>query len=63
MEVTYFLNGPMFNLFFGHIVLNREKVISYEKSSRNLTFELQIVWKKNQRCNAIGRSIEMLKNS
>ena len=44
MQVTYFLNGPIFNLWFNyHIILYWEK--SYEKFSHNLTLEVQIVWK------------------
>ena len=46
IEVTYFLNGPMFNLLFCcNIVLYLEKVASYEKFSKILTLEVQIVWK------------------
>ena len=46
MQVTYFLNGPMFNLlFYCHIILYWEKVTSFEKFSQNLTVEVQIVWK------------------
>ena len=59
MQVTYFLNGPMFNLLFDcHTILYREKVISYEKFSYNATLEVQIVCKIS-----IDGSIEMLKNS
>ena len=43
MQVTYFLNGPMFNLlFYYHIILYLEKAISHEEFSYNLTFEVQI---------------------
>ena len=46
MQLTYFLNGPMFNLlFYCYIILFREKVNSYEKLDRNLTLEVHIVWK------------------
>ena len=49
-QVTYFLNGPIFNLlFFCHIVLYWEKVTSYEKFSHNLTLEVQILWKISDR--------------
>ena len=44
-QVTYFLNGSIFNLFFCHIVLHWEKVTSYEKFSHNITPEVQIAWK------------------
>ena len=45
MQVTYFLNDFIFNLFFFcHIVLYWEKMNSYEKFSRNITLEVQIVW-------------------
>ena len=46
MQVTYFFNGPMFNLLFCcNIFLYLEKVTSYEKFSKTLTREVQIVWK------------------
>ena len=46
MQVTYFLNGPIFNLLFCcHIILYWKKLTSYESFSHNLTFEVQIVWK------------------
>ena len=46
MQLTYFLNGPMFNLlFYCHIILYWEKVTSFEKFNQNLTLEVQIVWK------------------
>ena len=46
MQVTYFLNEPTGNLlFYCHIILYREKVTSKEKFSRNVTIEVQIVWK------------------
>ena len=32
-------------LFYCHIILQREKVTSYEKFNHNLTSEVQIVWK------------------
>ena len=45
MQMTYFWNGPMFNLlFYCHIVLYWENVTSYEKFSNRLTAEVQIVW-------------------
>ena len=45
IQVTYFLNGPMSNLFFDFdIVLYQEKV-TYEKFSHNLILEIQIVWR------------------
>ena len=46
MQVTYFFNGPMFNLLFCcNIFLYLEKVTSYEKCRKNLTLEVQIVGK------------------
>ena len=46
IQVKYFLNGPMFNLLFCcNIILYLEKVASYEKFSKILTLEVQIVWK------------------
>ena len=51
MQVTYFLNSPMFNLlFYCHVILYWEKVTSYEKFSHNLILEGQILlclWKKS----------------
>ena len=45
MQVTYFLNGPLFNLlFYCHIILYWEKVTFYEKFSHILTLEVQVVW-------------------
>ena len=44
MQVTYFLNGPMFKFsFYCHIILYWEKVTSYENFSHSLTLEVQIV--------------------
>ena len=63
MQVTYFLDGPMFNLLFCcSIILYLEKMTSYEKFSKNLTLEVQISG-KCQCFNALYGSIEMLKNS
>ena len=46
MQVIYFLNGPMFSLLFCcNIILHLKKVTSCEKFSKNLTPEVQIVWK------------------
>ena len=46
MQVTYFLNDPMFNLLLCcNIILCLEKVTSYEKFSKNLAPEAQIVGK------------------
>ena len=46
MQVACFLNDPMLNLLFCcNIILYLEKVNSYEKFSKNLTPEVQIVWK------------------
>ena len=57
MQVTYFLNGPMFNLLFCcHIVLYREKVTSFEKFNHKLK-----LYGKFHRFNAIDGSIKMLK--
>ena len=56
MQVTYVLNGSLFNLlFYYHIILYWETVTSYEKFSHNLTLNIQIFWKI--------WNIEMLKNS
>ena len=44
MQVTYFLNDPMFNFLF-YFILYWEKVTSYKKLSHNLNLEVQIVWK------------------
>ena len=44
MQVTYFLNGPMFNLlFYRQIILYWKKVTSYEKFSHKRRLEVQIV--------------------
>ena len=46
MQVIYVLNGPMFNLLFCcNIILHLEKVTSYEKFSKNVILEVQIVCK------------------
>ena len=46
MQVTCVLKGPMFNLlFYCRIISYWEKVTFSEKFSRNLTLEVQIVWK------------------
>ena len=46
MQVTYFLNGPMFDMLFCcNIILYLEKVTSYEKFSKNFTLEIQIALK------------------
>ena len=57
MQVTYFLNGPMFNLLFCcHIVLHWEEVTFYEKFNHKSKLS-----GKFQRFNAIDGRIEMLK--
>ena len=57
MQVTYFLNGSMFNLLFCcHFVLYWEKVASYEKFNHKSK-----LYGKFQRFNAINGSVEMLK--
>ena len=44
MQVTYFLDGPMFNLlFYWHIILYWENVTSYEQFRHDLNLEVQIV--------------------
>ena len=44
MQMTYFLNGPIFNLlFYCYIILHREKVTLCEKFNHNLTIDFQIV--------------------
>ena len=46
MPVTYFLDGPMFDMLFScNIILYLEKVTFYEKFSKNFTLETQIVLK------------------
>ena len=58
MQMTFFLNGPVFNLlFYCQIILYWEKVTSDEKF--NLNSKLH---GKFQRFNAIDGSIKMLKN-
>ena len=62
MEVTYFLNDPMFKLlFYCHIILYREKLTSYEKFSLNLPLKSKLSG-KFQCFKAINGSIERLKN-
>ena len=57
MQVTYFLNGPLFTLLFCcHFVLYWEKVTSYEKFNHKSK-----LYGKFQRFNAIDGSIELLK--
>ena len=60
MQVTYFLNGPKFNLlFYCNIILYWENVTYYEQFSHNLTLEVQILlrlWNKSfltERCRNI----------
>ena len=56
MQVTYFLNDPMFDLLLCfNIILYLEKVTSYQKFSKNLTPEVQVVLKISE------NYIEMLK--
>ena len=46
MQVKYLLNDLMLNfLFYCNIILYLEKVTSFEKFSKNLTLEVQILWK------------------
>ena len=57
MQVTYFLNGPMFTLLFCcHFVLYWEKVISHEKLNHKSK-----LYGNFQRFNAIDGNIEFLK--
>ena len=57
MQVTYFLNDPMFTLLFCcHFVLYCEKVTSYERFNHKSK-----LYGKFQRFNAIDGSIEQLK--
>ena len=59
VNVTYFLNGPVFNLlFYCHIVLYWEKVTSHDKFNNKSK-----LYEKYQRFNAIDGSVDMLKNS
>ena len=63
MQVTYFLNGPMFNLYFIAILFYIERKWLF---MRNLATVLPLKSKlsgKFQRFNAIDGSIKMLKNS
>ena len=54
MQVTYFLNDPMFTLLFCcHFVLYCEKVTSYERFNHKSK-----LYGKFQRFNAIDGSIE-----
>ena len=56
MQVTYFLNDSMFDLLLCfNIILYLEKVTSYQKFSKNLTPEVQVVLKISE------NYIEMLK--
>ena len=58
MQVTCFLNGPMFNLlFYWNITLHWGKVNAYQKFKHNSK-----LYGKCQRFNAIDGSIKMLKN-
>ena len=64
MQLIYVFNGPMFNLFiFCHIILNRDKVTSYEKNSAAILPFKSKLSGKFQRFSATDGSIEMLKNS
>ena len=45
MQVTYFLNAPMFNLlFYCYIILCWQNVTSYMKFNSHLTLDVQIIW-------------------
>ena len=56
MQVTFFLNCPMFNLlFYCNIILYWQKVTFYDKFSHNLTLEVQILWKNCHFTSAISK--------
>ena len=58
VQVTYFLNGFMFNLlFYCHITLYWEKVTSYEKFNHKSK-----LYGKFQRFNATDGTMKILKN-
>ena len=66
IEKCYYASDALFKwlwvylLFYCHIILHWEKKTSYEKFSRNRTFEFQTG--NFQHFNDIDGSIEMLKN-
>ena len=46
IQVTHILNCSMINLlFYCHIILYQEEIISYNKFSKILTLQVQIGWK------------------
>ena len=62
-EVTYFLNGPMFNLFFFAILFYIERRWHLTRKLLTILPLKSKLSGKSQRFNALDRSIKMLKNS